>query len=148
MFYQRKILPSTLIGGPAPLPAELVGLSDECLADLSASVPQAAQQLGYAGQGFFPVEPDPPTPPPPSRVLNKVDFARLFTQAERIAIDDAAKINPVVRDYERMLNFAPDVNLDDPDTQTGVPLLELAGLIGVGRAAQILANQPPVDPEG
>jgi len=143
MLYQRKTLPSILMGVPAPLPAELVGLSDECLADLSAAVPAAAQELGYAGQGFFPVEPDPPTPPPPSRVLNKVDFARLFTQAERIAIDDAANINPVVRDYDRMLNRAPNVNLDDPDVQTGVPLLELGGLIGVGRAAQILAGEAP-----
>ena len=143
MLYQRKTLPSTLMGVPAPLPSELVGLSDECLADLSAAVPEAAQELGYAGQGFFPVEPDPPTPPPPSRVLNKVDFARLFTQAERIAIDDAAKINPVVRDYDRMLYLAPNVNLDDPDIQTGVPLLELGGLIGVGRAAQILAGEEP-----
>ena len=143
MLYQRKTLPSILMGVPAPLPAELVGLSDECLADLSAAVPEAAQELGYAGQGFFPVEPDPPTPPPPSRVLNKVDFARLFTQAERIAIDDAANINPVVRDYDRMLNRAPNVNLDDPDVQTGVPLLELGGLIGVGRAAQILAGEAP-----
>ncbi len=141
--YQRKTLPDALMGDPAPLPAELVGLSDACLADLSAAVPEAAPELGYAGQGFFPVEPDPPTPPPPSRVLNKVDFARLFTQAERIAIDDAANINPVVRDYDRMLNRAPNVNLDDPDVQTGVPLLELGGLIGVGRAAQILAGEAP-----
>ncbi len=117
--------------------------TNQNLADLSAAVPEAAQELGYAGQGFFPVEPDPPTPPPPSRVLNKVDFARLFTQAERIAIDDAANINPVVRDYDRMLNRAPNVNLDDPDVQTGVPLLELGGLIGVGRAAQILAGEAP-----
>jgi hypothetical protein len=143
MLYQRKTLPSILMGVPAPLPAELAGLSDASLADLSAAVPEAAQELGYAGQGFFPVEPDPPTPPPPSRVLNKVDFARLFTQAERIAIDDAANINPVVRDYDRMLNRAPNVNLDDPDVQTGVPLLELGGLIGVGRAAQILAGEAP-----
>ena len=143
MLYQRKTLPSILMGVPAPLPAELVGLSDASLADLSAALPDSAEERGYAGQGFFQVEPDPPTPPPPSRVLNKVDFARLFTQAERIAIDEAAKINPVVRDYDRMLNLAPNVNLDDPDIQAGVPLLEAAGLIGPGRAAQILAGEAP-----
>ena len=60
MLYQRKTLPSTLVGDPAPLPAELVGLSDDSLADLSAAVPEAAEQLGYAGQGFFPFVPDPP----------------------------------------------------------------------------------------
>jgi hypothetical protein len=35
------------------------------------------------------------------------------------------------------------VRLSDPDIQTGVPLLELGGLIGVGRAAQILAGEAP-----
>jgi len=142
MLYQRKTLPDTNIGDPAPLPAELVGLSDECLADLWAAVPEAAQELGYAGQGFFPVEPDPP-PPPVVDELNKIDFLRLFTQAERIAIREAAKVNPLISDYQHMLDAATVVRLSDPDIQTGVPLLELGGLIGVGRAAQILAGEAP-----
>ena len=142
MLYQRKTLPSTLMGDPAPLPAALVGLSDACLADLSASVPEAAQELGYAGQGFFPVEPPPP-PPPVVDELNKIDFLRLFTQAERIAIRDAAKTNALIADYEDMLKATDKPRLSDPDIQTGVPLLELAGHIGVGRAAQILAGQAP-----
>ena len=104
----------------------------------------AAWFFGFLGGEEKHVEAEaPPPPPPPSRVLNKVDFARLFTQAERIAIDEAAKINPVVRDYDRMLNLAPNVNLDDPDIQAGVPLLEAAQLIGPGRAAQILAGESP-----
>jgi hypothetical protein len=140
--YQRKTLPSTLMGDPAPLPAELVGLSDACLADLSAAVPEAAPELGYAGQGFFPVEPDPP-PPPVVDELNKIDFLRLFTQAERIAIREAAKVNPLISDYQHMLDAATAVRLSDPDIQTGVPLLELGGRIGVGRAAQILAGEAP-----
>ncbi|MCA6276598.1 MAG: hypothetical protein IM662_02415 [Phenylobacterium sp.] len=142
MLYQRKTLPSTLIGDPAPLPAELVGLSDASLADLSAAVPEAAQELGYAGQGFFPVQPDPP-PPPVVDELNKIDFLRLFTQAERIAIREAAADNPLISDYQHMLDAATVVRLSDPDIQTGVPLLELGGLIGAGRAAQILAGQAP-----
>ena len=76
-------------------------------------------------------------------VLNKVDFLRLFTQAERINIRAAAAVNPVVDDYQNMLDAATTVNLQDPDILTGVPLLEQAGLIGPGRAAQILANEPP-----
>ena len=142
MLYQRKTLPSILMGDPAPLPAELVGLSDECLADLSASVPEAAQELGYAGQGFFPVEPPPP-PPPVVDELNKIDFLRLFTQAERIAIRDAAAVNPLIADYEDMLKATDKPRLSDPDIQTGVPLLELGGLLAPGRAAQILAGQAP-----
>ena len=140
--YQRKTLPDTLMGDPAPLPAELVGLSDACLADLSASVPEAAQELGYAGQGFFPVTPPPPEPPPVDE-LNKIDFLRLFTQAERITIRQAAKVNPQVEDYQDMLNQAVIVRLSDPDIQTGIPALEAAGILAPGRAAQILAGEAP-----
>ena len=142
MLYQRKTLPSTLMGDPAPLPAELVGLSDACLADLSAAVPEAAQELGYAGQGFFPVTPPPPEPPPVDE-LNKIDFLRLFTQAERITIRQAAKVNPQVEDYQDMLNQAVIVRLSDPDIQTGIPALEAAGILAPGRAAQILAGEAP-----
>jgi hypothetical protein len=42
-----------------------------------------------------------------------------------------------------MLDAATTVRLSDPDIQIGIPLLELGGQIGVGRAAQILRNQPP-----
>jgi len=142
MLYQRKTLPDTLMGDPAPLPAELVGLSDACLADLSAAVPEAAEELGYAGQGFFPVTPPPPEPPPVDE-LNKIDFLRLFTQAERITIRQAAKVNPQVEDYQDMLNQAVIVRLSDPDIQTGIPALEAAGILAPGRAAQILAGEAP-----
>ena len=142
MLYQRKTHPYTLMGDPAPLPAELVGLSDACLADLSAAVPDAAEELGYAGQGFFPVTPPPPEPPPVDE-LNKIDFLRLFTQAERITIRQAAKVNPQVEDYQDMLNQAVIVRLSDPDIQTGIPALEAAGILAPGRAAQILAGEAP-----
>ena len=142
MLYQRKTLPSTNMGNPAPLPAELVGLSDASLADLTAALGVAAGELGFDGQGFFPVTPPPPEPEPVDE-LHKVDFLRLFTQAERIAIRQAAKVNLVVEDYQAMLDNAEVIHLSDPDIQAGVPLLEGAGLIGPGRAAQILAGESP-----
>jgi hypothetical protein len=140
--YQRKTLPDTNIGDPAPLPAELVGLSDACLADLSAAVPDAAVELGYEGQGFFPYTPPPP-PPPPVDELHKVDFLRLFTPAERRDILEAAKTNTYILDYQNLLNATDKPRLSDPDTQAGITLLELGGLIGPGRAAQILAGESP-----
>lgn len=76
-------------------------------------------------------------------VLNKVDFLRLFTQTERIAIKAASKVNPIIEDYQYMLDNSNTILLSDPDIQSGVPLLEAAGLIGLGRAVQILAGQPP-----
>jgi hypothetical protein len=140
--YQRKTLPDTNIGDPAPLPAELVGLSDDSLADLSAALGVAADETGFAGQGFFPFTPEPP-PPPPVDELHKVDFLRLFTQAERIAIRQAAKVNPVVEDYQAMLDAATIIRLSDPDIQEGIPELEDAGLLAPGRAAQILSGEIP-----
>jgi hypothetical protein len=142
MLYQRKTLPSTNMGDPAPLPAALVGLSDASLADLSAALGVAAQELGFDGQGFFPFTPEPPAPPPVDE-LHKVDFLRLFTQAERIAIRQAAKVNPIVEDYQAMLDAATVIRLSDADIQEGIPDLEDAMLIGPGRAAQILSGENP-----
>ena len=142
MLYQRKTLPSTNMGDPAPLPAALVGLSDASLADLSAALGVAADETGFAGQGFFPFTPEPP-PPPPVDELHKVDFLRLFTQAERIAIRQAAKLNPVVEDYQAILDAATIIRLSDADIQEGVPELEDAGLLAPGRAAQILSGESP-----
>lgn len=142
MLYQRKTLPDTLMGDPAPVPAALLGWSDEALADVSAAAPEAAEELGFAGQGFFPVPPPPP-PPPVVDELNKIDFLRLFTQAERIAIRQAAAVNAQIADYEAMLDAATVVKLSDPDLQSGVPLLEAAKLIGKGRAAKILKGEAP-----
>jgi len=142
MLYQRKTLPDTNIGDPAPLPAELAGLADASLADLSAALGVAADETGFAGQGFFPFTPEPP-PPPPVDELHKVDFLRLFTQAERIAIRQAAKLNPVVEDYQAILDAATIIRLSDADIQEGVPELEDAGFIGPGRAAQILSGESP-----
>ena len=142
MLYQRKTLPDTNMGDPAPLPAALVGLSDASLADLSAALGVAAGELGFDGQGFFPFTPEPP-PPPPVDELHKVDFLRLFTQAERIAIRQAAKVNPIVEDYQAMLDAATVIRLSDADIQEGIPDLEDAMLIGPGRAAQILSGENP-----
>jgi hypothetical protein len=142
MLYQRKTLPSTLMGDPAPLPAALVGLSDASLADLSAALGVAAGELGFDGQGFFPFTPPPPEPEPVDE-LHKVDFLRLFTQAERIAIRQAAKVNPIVEDYQAMLDAATVIRLSDADIQEGIPDLEDAMLIGPGRAAQILSGENP-----
>jgi hypothetical protein len=145
LYQRRRLSPAEDLGAPAPLPRELAGLSDACLADLSAWSPEYADQLGWAGEGFFPFTPEPPPPPPPAPIdeLNKIDFYRLFTSAERIAIRAAAGTNDLIADYQDMLQATPRPRLSDPDLQTGVQLLELGGLLGVGRAAQILAGEMP-----
>ena len=81
--------------------------------------------------------------PPPSvyggrRTLSRLEFLRLFTPQERIAIRTAATQSPVLADFMQMLELADDVHLDSADTATGVTLLEQAALIGAGRASEVL----------
>jgi hypothetical protein len=85
-----------------------------------------------------PVIPAPP-PPPRQSILTKLEYLRRFTQDERVAIRNAAKVNAVLEDYMALLDLAQEINLDDPDTIAGVQMLEAAGLLNAGRAQEILA---------
>lgn len=71
--------------------------------------------------------------------LTKLEFLNRFTAEERIGIRTAAQASPAIADYLAMLDAAQDVSLIDPTTIAGAQALEAAGLIGAGRAAQILA---------
>jgi hypothetical protein len=140
--YQRKKLSDMSdIGQPGPLPADLVGLTDDVLENLPAALsPEALEQLGYDDQGFFAVD-DPP--PPPQVVISPYDLLMLFTTPERVAIRTAAKASAAIEDWLDLLNHVPAVHLDDPETIAGVRALEAGGLIAQGRAGQILANKKP-----
>lgn len=81
-----------------------------------------------------------PIPPPPTqRVLTKLQFRNRFTPAEKVAIYTAAAANVSVQIYLDDINAAEYINLDDASTAAGVAALEAAGLISVGRTAEILA---------
>ena len=82
------------------------------------------------------VEFPPPPETPREMQLTKLQFLRLFTTAERIAI--RASSDPVIVDFLQLLDLAQDVRLDDPDTVQGVHYLEAEGLIAHGRAHEIL----------
>lgn len=110
--------------------------------------PQAVQWQGAAGWVVLderpayeaPVIIEPVVEMPP---MEKIDFLRLFTQSERIAIKEEAKTNPVVEDYQYMVDNSTMILLSDPDIETGIPILESLGLIADGRAAQILSGVRP-----
>lgn len=139
--YQRKLLADMSdIGSPAALPDAISALSDAALADLSATFPEAAPELGFAGEGFFPVA-DPP--PAPVMIISPYDFLNLLKQSERVAILTAATTDMAMADWMNMLNHVSLVHLDDPKTIAGVDALEAATLIAAGRAAQILGNEAP-----
>ena len=73
------------------------------------------------------------------RVVTKLAYLRRFTSEERVGIRAAAKANAILEDYLALLELSDEINLDDQDTLSAVQMLEGAGLIGAGRAAEILA---------
>lgn len=71
--------------------------------------------------------------------ITKLAFLNRFTSDERIAVRAAAAQSPAIHDYMEMLDAAQDVDLLDARTIGGVQALEAAGLLGEGRAGEILA---------
>ncbi|PTD19890.1 hypothetical protein [Sphingomonas fennica] len=70
------------------------------------------------------------------RILSPLAYQRRFTQAERIAIRGSA--DPAVIDWHALAMIATEIDLTDPDVVAGTNYLEAIGLIGAGRAAEIL----------
>ncbi len=86
----------------------------------------------------------------PERVLTKYQFRKLFTFTERIGIDNfaantniSAQNKAILSTIIKDLEVSGEVQLDNPDVASGIGFLEQVGLIGAGRAAQILSNTPP-----
>lgn len=80
---------------------------------------------------------------PEEKNISGVQYLRRFTQAERIAIRNAAKVSDELNDYVQLLDITIAqggvINLLDIDTVLAVNMLEQAGLIAAGRAAEVLA---------
>lgn len=91
--------------------------------------------MRWTGTAFEAMRPVAP------RVISKLDFARLFTQAEDVAIDASPDVD--VRFLARRLRLADSVNLDHADVAAGLDVLIAKGLIASARKARILAGQPP-----
>jgi hypothetical protein len=73
-------------------------------------------------------------------VVNKTNFLERFSDTELANILTAAKTQVAIEVFVKRLNEAPTVDLAAPRTVSGLQALETYGLIGVGRAAQILAH--------
>ena len=92
----------------------------------------------------------PPAPPAPVFTrLTKFGFRGRFTQAEKTAIELASLDDPAaplaqrqqaadIRVYLADVAAATYIDPQRPETRAGVQALEAAGLIGAGRALQIL----------
>lgn len=81
--------------------------------------------------------------------ITKLAFRKRFTDAERVGIEIASMDIPTAPNEQRVLaaslranqqdvSVAMYIDLSDPVTRAGVEQLEAIGLLGTGRAAEIL----------
>ena len=89
--------------------------------------------------------------------ITKFAFRSRFTQTEKVTIEIASLDNPsagmearslaaALRSNQQDIMAAQFIDLALPDTRGGVQALETYGLIGAGRAAEIL-DTPPTESE-
>lgn len=72
-------------------------------------------------------------------VISKLEYMDRFTDAELAGIYAAAKVYPQVEVWLEKFKLAENVNTQDPRVLAGLQALEGAGLLTVGRAAEIVA---------
>lgn len=102
--------------------------------------PNVGQSWAYDGKVFSP--PVAPTfPPEQITQVNFLGFLALFTATEQAAIVNST--DPRIKLFCLMAAGASIVDLADLRTVAGTQELETLGLIGKGRAKQVLAGQAP-----
>jgi hypothetical protein len=104
------------------------------------AVPWQGMEFATHDHVALPDDPPPDAPPVPAFVWTRLEYLRRFTGTERVTIRAAAAASPVLADYLHLLDLAEEVRSDDPDTIAAVQMLEGAGLIAPGRAAEILGG--------
>jgi len=77
--------------------------------------------------------------PKPTNIISKLEFIKRLTPEEYGTIKSATMNNSTIDYYWQMFMLAEEINTQFPDTIAGVELLEQAGLLGVGRAMEILS---------
>lgn len=82
--------------------------------------------------------------------ITKFQFRKLFTLTERVGLDNfqsntniSAQNKAILTTMFKDLDSSGAVVMTLPDVIQGVNMLEQLGLIGTGRAAQVLARQNP-----
>ena len=77
-------------------------------------------------------------PYPASTIRTKLEFITLFTDAEIGNILTEAKTNSNVAIFLKKVELAGEIDLADQRTINGVNWLEANGIIGAGRASEVL----------
>lgn len=82
-----------------------------------------------------------PSDYPANPILSRLQFMRRFTDDERRhirAARESGEAGQDIQDWWELILVSANVNLHDADIQGGVQALEQEGLIGEGRAAEVL----------
>jgi hypothetical protein len=72
------------------------------------------------------------------RKISKLEYVELFTDNEMVSIFAAAKVSPLVEIWLEKFRLSEFIDLADPRNTEGLYALESAGILGQGRAAEIL----------
>lgn len=83
---------------------------------------------------------DVPVPAP--RLMTHEALIKLFSADEWEAMAAAARQSAAMDAWMRRFSLASVVNFDDEATVMGIQMLEMAGILAAGRAAEILASVP------
>lgn len=117
--------------------ADSVAWAESALGGDWIEMPQGAG-IGWGWDG---TSATPPTATPESRLrLTRGEFRDQFTVTEKQAIYTAAETSVDIRIFLDDLMSVNHVDLDFPKTIDSMTQLESLGLIGEGRAAEILAG--------
>ena len=124
-----------------------------------AVVQSATAGIGWLwnGEQFSAPQTDPPAPQQPeTRFITRLAFRNRFSQTEKAMLEIASLDNTAasmeqrqqaaaLRAYMKDVESATFIDLGRADTRAGVQTLEYLGLLGPGRAAEIL--DAPVQPD-
>lgn len=112
-------------------------------------VPCGIASMGWLRRSDGTFAPDDTAVPAPPAIVSRKAFLSRFNEDEAVDIDlasmGATRQAASVRRYLAKTDAAQHIDLADPETQYGVHALEAAGLIGAGRALQILTS--PIQPK-
>ena len=108
----------------------------------SNDAPVEWSEMGFDTHDHTPVVEPPVLPAEPvapiGRRMSKLDYLRLFTQEERVAIRAAGKVDTVVEDYLHLLGLTDEVNTGDAEVGEALAMMETAGLLAAGRRNEVL----------
>jgi len=110
------------------------------LSGIEAELVNAGASVRYEG-GAFIITPAKPVIEElaTSNIITKRAFLSRLTPEEFATIKGAAAQNAIVDYYWQMFMVSEEIDLLFPDTISGITMMEQAGLLATGRAAEILS---------